>query len=109
MLPIDLHRLATQWRGPVQGGRIVEAMAGSVRARLRCMRLACADATSRHPDRCLGLPLVETRVVLVDGAIHIDVDVEAPLLAREAQTRRCPQPKTPSSPWSLAPPAATES
>ncbi len=57
MLTIDLERLATQWRGPVQGERIVEAMAGSVRARLRCMRLACADATSRHPDRGFGCPL----------------------------------------------------
>ncbi len=82
MFTIDLQRLAQSWRGPLDGPmreRLRRAVAGSVRVRLRAMRIACYDAAHRVPDRCFGTPVVETHVVLKGEHLHVDVDVEVPL------------------------------
>lgn len=79
MLTVPLDRLRARWSGALRPADLAALLDGSVRVHLRAMRLACADATRRFPDRRFGVPTVETRVTLADGAIHIDVDLEAPL------------------------------
>lgn len=58
---------------------LLRAVEGSVRMRLRAMRLACAEAARRVPDRALGTALTEIRVRLSRDQLHIDVDLEVPL------------------------------
>ena len=83
MLTIHAGDLLPRSRGPLELPTLREAIAGSVRVRLRAMRLACADAAHRAPSEPLGTAIVETRITQVDDRIHIDVDVEVPLdLAR---------------------------
>jgi len=57
---------------------LLEAVEGSVRVRLRAMRMACAEAARRVPELPLGTAQVETRVRLVDGTLLLDVDFEVP-------------------------------
>ena len=81
MITIDLGSLRGALRGAEDPGtheHIRALVEGSVRMRLRAMRLACAEAARRLPDRPLGTPLVETRVHLVRGKLHLDVDLEVP-------------------------------
>jgi len=85
MLTIHAADLAPRWRGELDLKTLCTAIAGSVRVRLRAMRVACADASHRAPSEELGTAIVETRISLVDDRLHIDVDVEVPLdLARVA-------------------------
>ena len=82
MITVSLDRLATRWRGPLDEGAIAAlcaAIDGSVRARLRAMRLACADVAHRFPNATLGTARVETRVVRAGRELHLDVDVEVPI------------------------------
>ncbi len=82
MISVDLERLRKQWRGdfdPRARQQLSEAVDGSVRVRLRAMRLACAEATRRVSDRELGTALCEIRVRLTETQLHIDVDLEVPL------------------------------
>lgn len=53
---------------------------GSVRIRLRAMRLARAEVARRTPDAVLGTAQVETHVRVDRMVLHIDVDLEVPLL-----------------------------
>ena len=81
MLTFDLDAMAGRMREPMSDdhrGRICSAVEGSVRVRLRAMRLACAEAARRVPELALGTALVETRVRLVGGMLHLDVDLEVP-------------------------------
>jgi len=83
MLTVRGEDLAPYWRGALDLDHLRQAIDGSVRVRLRAMRLACADATHRAPSEPLGTAVVETRITRVDDRLHIDVDVEVPLdLAR---------------------------
>jgi hypothetical protein len=50
---------------------------GSVRVRMRAMRLACAEAARRVPGHDLGTARVEIRVRREDDKMHVDVDLEA--------------------------------
>ena len=87
MLTVELGRLERSWRGPLDPtGReaLRSAVEGSVRVKLRAMRIACAEAAHRVPDRAFGTASVETRVMIRDAQLHIDVDVEVPL----SDTRR---------------------
>lgn len=59
--------------------RIYRAMEGSVRVRLRAMRIALADVSRRYPDAPLGTASVETRFRRVGPRVEVDVDVEVPL------------------------------
>ncbi len=83
MLTVHARDLAPRWRGELDLSVLRAAIDGSVRVRLRAMRLACADAAHRAPSEALGTAIVETRITQVDDRLHIDVDVEVPLdLAR---------------------------
>lgn len=82
MLSFDLSRLRAHFRGGYseQARRdLAWAIEGSIRVRLRAMRIACAEASRRVPDRLLGTALCEIRVRLVQEHLHIDVDLEVPL------------------------------
>lgn len=52
---------------------------GSVRMRLRAMRLAMAEATRRCVQGQLGVARVESLIRLDADALYIDVDIEAPV------------------------------
>ena len=83
MLTVHASDLLPRSRGELDMTVLRDAIAGSVRVRLRAMRLACADAAHRAPSEPLGTAIVETRITQVDDRLHIDVDVEVPLdLAR---------------------------
>jgi hypothetical protein len=82
MISIDLDRLRPWFRHELNAtalDRLMRALDGSVRVRLRAMRLARAEAVRRVPHRLLGTAYVETRVRLTDRQLHIDVDLEAAL------------------------------
>jgi hypothetical protein len=51
---------------------------GSVRVRLRAMRMASSEVARRFPDRRLGTALIETNIMRLRDELHIDVDVEVP-------------------------------
>ena len=90
MISIDLERLGRVLRGGLDAPArraLAEAIDGSVRVRLRAMRLARAEALRRTPGRSLGTVYVETRVRLTDLQIHIDVDLEAALGVSSALDR----------------------
>jgi hypothetical protein len=55
------------------------AIEGSVRIRLRAMRLARAEAARRMHRSVLGTALCEIRVSLMPDQLHIDVDLEVPV------------------------------
>ena len=56
------------------------AVSGSVRIRLRAMRLARAEVVRRAPNVVLGTAQVETQIRLERMTLHIDVDLEVPIL-----------------------------
>ncbi len=81
MITFDLDRLAELWRSPLDATereRLRDAVEGSVRVRIRAMRLACEEVARRLPDRCLGTAQVETRVHVRGGKLHLDIDLEVP-------------------------------
>jgi hypothetical protein len=81
-ISIDLERLRPWFRGGLDAAaveRLAQAVDGSVRVRLRAMRLARAEAVRRVPNRLLGTAHVETRIRLSGRQLHIDVDLEASL------------------------------
>ena len=55
------------------------AIEGSVRIRLRAMRLARAEASRRVHRSVMGTALCEIRVRDMGDELHIDVDLEVPL------------------------------
>jgi hypothetical protein len=58
---------------------LFRAIEGSVRVRLRAMRLARAEAARRMHRSVLGTALCEIRVSLTADQLHIDVDLEVPV------------------------------
>jgi hypothetical protein len=82
MISVELERLGKVLRGGLDAAvrrTLMEAVDGSVRVRLRAMRLARAEAMRRVAGRELGTVYVETRVRLTEHQLHIDVDLEAAL------------------------------
>jgi len=83
LITIDLERVAPQLRGEHEGARerarLLAVASGSVRVRLRAMRLACADVGRRYPDRRLGTATTETRFRLEGTKLLVDVDLEVPV------------------------------
>lgn len=82
LITIDLEKVAPQFRGidgESERQRLLDAASGSVRVRLRAMRVACADVARRHPDRPLGTASVETRFRLQGCLLLVDVDLEMPV------------------------------
>ncbi len=57
--------------------RLLALLDGSVRVRLRAMRLACAEAARRVPEHDLGTARVEIRMRRDGDKMHVDVDLEA--------------------------------
>ncbi len=57
--------------------RVVDAIAGSVRVRIRSMRLAEDDLARRFPDRIVGTARTETRFRTEALTLLVDVDLEA--------------------------------
>lgn len=88
MITFDLARLADRLRRPLDHAsraRLAAAVDGSVRVRIRAMRLACEEVARRLPDRRLGTAQVETLVELRNGNLHVDVDLEVPLRVSSGQ------------------------
>jgi hypothetical protein len=82
MISVPLQSLAQVTRGDLdQASRdqLERAVGGSVRVRLRAMRIARAEVARRVPHRVLGTAQVETRVRLTRDQLFIDVDLEVPL------------------------------
>jgi hypothetical protein len=66
---------------------LVNVVEGSVRVRLRCMRMARAEAVRRVTDARLGTVLCELRVHEDGPHLRIDVDLEAPMRVSSRATR----------------------
>lgn len=79
MFTVALDELARELRGALDSEALVRVVQGSVRVRLRAMRLACADVAHRHPDRAFGRAVVETQARVVGASLQIDVDLHWPL------------------------------
>jgi hypothetical protein len=58
---------------------LVRAIEGSVRIRLRAMRLARTEAARRVQRSALGTALCEIRVRDMGDELHIDIDLEVPV------------------------------
>lgn len=56
--------------------RVSDAVGGSVRVRLRAMRLAEEEVARRFPDRMIGTARTETRFRIEGTRLFIDVDLE---------------------------------
>lgn len=81
MISVDLrrHELAPGELGAEDERlmqRILHASMGSVRVRVRALRLAYAELSRRVEDGVLATAFTETRLHLSDGKLHIDVDLE---------------------------------
>jgi hypothetical protein len=90
MLSIDLGRLAVYGpglRGDALHRALVQAVDGSVRVRLRAMRLGRAEAARRVHRRALDTALCEVRVSVSGKSLHIDVDLEAPVRVSSRASR----------------------
>lgn len=82
MISIELERLRSWFRGGLDARArhlLFEAVDGSVRVRLRALRLARAEAARRVPDRMLGTAYIDTTVRMTERQLHIDVDLEVAL------------------------------
>lgn len=91
MISFDLERLAAEWRGVLDDAtraRVMRAVEGSVRMRLRAMRIAHREVARRVPDRSLGTASVEIRVRLAGAWLHVDVDLEVPVGVSSRRSRR---------------------
>jgi hypothetical protein len=90
MITFDLERIAAELREPLDAERRAELatlVAGSVRVRIRAMRIARAEAARRCPEEKLGTASVETRVELRNGDLLLDVDLEVPFRVSSAKRR----------------------
>ncbi len=90
MITIDLGRVEAHLRRPlgIEGrARLLSAMDGSVRVRIRAMRIAMAEVARRFPTEKLGTAHVETHVDLTGDELHLDVDLEVPFGVSSAESR----------------------
>jgi hypothetical protein len=91
MLTVPLAALAASWRGPLDHAAVrslVRCVEGSVRVRLRALRIARAEAMQRVPGLGLGTARAEVRVVAAPAELRIDVDLDAPLALSSGVRRR---------------------
>jgi hypothetical protein len=91
MITFDLAQLASVWRGPFdepEKDRLLRVLEGSVRFKVRTMRLACEEVARRVPDRTLGTAQVETRMHRSGDRLHVDVDVEVPIGLSSRRSQR---------------------
>lgn len=91
MITVDLDQLRSKYRGNLDSvgqEHLRDLVEGSVRMRLRAMRIACAEVARRAPDRPFGTAQVETQVRVVQGKLHLDVDLEVPFEVSSARRQR---------------------
>lgn len=91
MIAFDLVRVAGYVQGPLDADarqHLLHAIEGSVRMRIRAMRLARAEVGRRVPDRPLGTAQIETRARLTTTHLHMDVDLEVPVGVSSSRARR---------------------
>jgi hypothetical protein len=75
---------------PESDAAVLVTLAGrDVHFRLRALRMAHREASLRAPSR-LGRLSGEIRVGFCNGAVRIDVDVQAPLIEGRTHLRRVP-------------------
>jgi hypothetical protein len=82
MIAISFERLAAETHQKFTSrarADLVYIVEGSVRVRLRCMRLARAEAVRRANDALLGTALCDLRIHDVREHLRIDVDLEVEL------------------------------
>ncbi len=82
MISIDLRKLGRFAHGTDDAAlqrALLQTIDGSVRVRLRAMRMARAEAARRVHRRTLGTALCEIRMRMSGVHLHIDVDLEVPL------------------------------
>jgi hypothetical protein len=90
MISVELSKLAAHGSGLTGAallGPLQDAIDGSVRVRLRAMRLARAEAARRVHRRTLGTLLCEIVVRIHGKHLHIDVDLEVPLRVSSRTSR----------------------
>lgn len=73
----EARRLLRGLDGEDGAAELCALVEGSVRVRLRAMRIACAEAARRVPEHDLGTARVEVRVRRDGEMVHVDVDLEA--------------------------------
>lgn len=91
MITVDLEGLAKVWRGRFDAdarARLVRAVEGSVRVRVRVMRIARADVERRLSGESIGKMIFESRVRADETRLYLDVDVEAPVGVSSVRRRR---------------------
>lgn len=91
MIAFDLARLAGYVSGQFDTDghqQLLRAIDGSVRMRIRAMRIARAEVGRRVPDRPLGTAQIETRARLTSTHLHMDVDLEVPVGVSSRARRR---------------------
>ncbi len=82
MFTFHLDRLLERCRGLDQAealDRLVDAVVGLVRVRIRAHRMACARVYERYPDRHVGTAHIETRFSRTGQRLLMDVDLEVPV------------------------------
>jgi len=90
MITIDLSRVEAGLRQPlgIEGrARLLAAVDGSVRVRIRAMRIAIEAVARRFPTEKRGTAHVETQVEISGDKLHLDVDLEVPFGVSSAKGR----------------------
>lgn len=91
MIAFDIAAIGRHIREPLDETllqALERAVAGSVRVRIRAMRLARAEVSRRVPDRPLGTAQFETRTRRTATHLHVDVDLEVPVGVSSRARRR---------------------
>lgn len=91
MLSVSFDALSRRFRGTFDEAmreRVGSLVEGSVRVRLRVVRLARAQALERLGGRSLGTVRAETHVRVTDEALLVDIDLEAPVEIASKMRRR---------------------
>lgn len=88
MVTFDLDWVRERCHGlddPDEMDRFVEAVAGSVRVRVRAHRMACAEVYRRYPDRVVDTAQIDSRFSREGPRLLLDIDVEVPVASRLAE------------------------
>jgi hypothetical protein len=82
MITFRLDSIAGRCRdldSAAQLDRLVEAITGSVRVRIRAHRMACTEIYERFPDRTVGTAHLDSRFSRDGARLLLDIDLEAPV------------------------------
>lgn len=77
MMQVPLERLQRAWRNIPESDELRSLLEGSVRIRVRLARLALREAVARFPGEQLGTVEVESRFVVDERSVRIDLDLDA--------------------------------